>query len=671
MTSGDASAHLLGWLFYRHTDPLQLPLGINPALGELTSSSVVYSDSIPLFAIMFRALNPILPDNFQYFGLWILLCFALQGVFGYLVLRSLKVEALQAALGGCLLVASPFMLWRLSGHAALIGHWLLLAAVWLYLQRKVHWLAWILLLCTSVAVHAYLALMVSVVWLATLGREPKLGRTILGIISTLCSVVGWAWLLGYFSLRGAAGGQPGFGQYRTTLSSWVDSDGMWGRFLPDIADGPGNGTYEGFAYLGAGTLFLVLLTIVGVALRMLRGSSIAPVTKGYKFLLPLVLVGASFTVFALSDQVSGFGYLFFDVKMPDYLPVISNFRASGRFIWLPSYILILATIVIFTHTTPTKVAVPALVVVLALQWTDMSQAMQHFRARFVESKPAQFTAPFWDLAGSRYERIAAWPYHPFDRDVVNASFVAARNQISINQGYFARFDVRAVVQTIRNTRNELDDGKWRNDTLYVIHEALDAQWIWERLSQQSRPYLFARVDGVWVLAPDWDGCSLTCGAVETTGPIKISYPLPKDGVLRLGTDGNFEPYRRWGWSWPEDGGRWTDGRTAKLSVRLGHVSNQPVQVEVVASPFLPKGRQEQSLTIKANGQTVADFDLSTGVNKLRFVVAPKDITDAGELGIEFAVEYPGSPLDEGLFGDPRDLGVLVNSISFGPFTADE
>lgn len=43
--------------------------------------SVLYTDSIPLFAIFFKALSPLLPETFQYFGLFGLMCYMLNGGF--------------------------------------------------------------------------------------------------------------------------------------------------------------------------------------------------------------------------------------------------------------------------------------------------------------------------------------------------------------------------------------------------------------------------------------------------------------------------------------------------------------------------------------------------------------------------------------------------------------
>ena len=53
----DPMQHYLGWVFYRHA-PWDFPIGLNPDFGMDISTAIVFSDSIPLFAIFFKALNP-------------------------------------------------------------------------------------------------------------------------------------------------------------------------------------------------------------------------------------------------------------------------------------------------------------------------------------------------------------------------------------------------------------------------------------------------------------------------------------------------------------------------------------------------------------------------------------------------------------------------------------
>ena len=82
----DPLQHYTGWVFFRHT-PWLFPLGLNPNFGMDIGTSIVFSDSIPLFAIFFKAFTSVLSEPFQYFGYWVLACFIFQAVFASMLIN--------------------------------------------------------------------------------------------------------------------------------------------------------------------------------------------------------------------------------------------------------------------------------------------------------------------------------------------------------------------------------------------------------------------------------------------------------------------------------------------------------------------------------------------------------------------------------------------------------
>ncbi|MDO5758454.1 MAG: DUF6311 domain-containing protein [Rhodobacterales bacterium] len=664
LKGGDPSQHLLGWLFYRQTDLTQLPIGLNPKFGELTSGSIVYSDSIPLFAVAFRFLNPILPETFQYFGLWILTCFLLQGLFGYWLLRLLSAARGVAAVGACLLLASPYMLWRLHGHEALMGHWILLATACLYLLPQMRWGAWALLLVIAVAVHGYLAAMAGAVWVTRMWLERRdMPGTVIRAGVTFAGVSGVAWLLGYFAIPSAGSGKDGFGLYRTTLASWIDSDGMWGQLLPDLPSDLG--TYEGFAYLGLGALVVAILTCLGQAWRIWHTNLPKLLPRTAVSLMPLLWTCMAFTLFALSHRISILGHTLFDIDLPNNLPIVTTFRASGRFIWLPSYMLVALSIVWLARAAPARAAVPVLGVAALVQVADMTQAMQFFRERFAEPQPQQFTADFWDAVGARYDRIVAWPVDPHSPEVIEASFVAVRQGMSIDQAYLARSDGHAFSQTGYETQSQLTSSSWQDDTLYMIHDQATAEFLATQMAETSQEVFFAEVDGVWVVAPGWTGCRRDCGARPAAPEPLAPTLLPPDGILTLTDGGNFDPYKRWGWSSSEAQGRWTEGPLATFVVALGQPVVRPVSIEMIASPYLADGAHGRDVKIRANGRTLLETNLTDPeMHSIIFEAPPQTFSADGVLLLEIQISNSLSPFELGLSEDVRKLGLYVQSVSF-------
>ena len=181
---GDRAMHTLGWMFYRDT-PWGIPPGASPRLGIELANSIALVDGLPLFAIPLKLISDWLPHPFQYWGYWWLLCCVLQALFAYLFARALGARRLVALIAAVFAAITPAFVFRLTLHMALSGHWVILAALWLYAKRTPPRLfAWPLLLVVTSAVHAYLLAMVLALWAASLVQRLWLRR------------LGWRSLLG-------------------------------------------------------------------------------------------------------------------------------------------------------------------------------------------------------------------------------------------------------------------------------------------------------------------------------------------------------------------------------------------------------------------------------------------------------------------------------------------
>jgi hypothetical protein len=145
----DPTMHYLGWAVFQNS-PWSWPLGLNPDYGLQISSSIVYSDAIPLFAFFFKALKDYLPIPFQYFGIWYLVCLLLQCVLAFVLIERIVVKHLPLVVRLILVslfAFAPILLWRIGEHAALSAHFVLLAAFVLFTKDKSaqNW-SWVLLL---------------------------------------------------------------------------------------------------------------------------------------------------------------------------------------------------------------------------------------------------------------------------------------------------------------------------------------------------------------------------------------------------------------------------------------------------------------------------------------------------------------------------------------------
>jgi len=157
----DWMAHYLSWEYYLSTS-WQFPIGTIENYIYPLKSHVGMSDSIPLFAYIFKILSPLFPDHFQYFGIWFFISFLMQGFFAYKLLDYLGLDKPLLLFPSILfLTISPVLLNRL-GHPALCSHWLILAGVYIYLKneysirKKVFYQ--LILITLSALIHPYMVL---------------------------------------------------------------------------------------------------------------------------------------------------------------------------------------------------------------------------------------------------------------------------------------------------------------------------------------------------------------------------------------------------------------------------------------------------------------------------------------------------------------------------------
>jgi hypothetical protein len=138
-------------------------------------------------------------------GLWLLASYMLQGFFASLLLKKFSNDWRLILLGTTFFILAPIMFWRVGGHEALAGQWLILAALYLYFSPATTptRIKYMLLILIASMVHFYLLAMVLAIWGGYLLKESLLGVNkkyiaiyfLLTMIIVLCNM----WVSGYFT----------------------------------------------------------------------------------------------------------------------------------------------------------------------------------------------------------------------------------------------------------------------------------------------------------------------------------------------------------------------------------------------------------------------------------------------------------------------------------------
>ena len=392
LMEGDPATQYLGWRFFR-SEPWLWPPGMIRSYGLEVGSAIVFTDSIPIAAFAAKLLSPFLGEPFQYFGMWALLCFALQGLFGGLLAAIASERPVERYAITLLFVASLPVMDRAIGHFALMSHWLVLWGLWLALRpnRELSTGQWVAVTCIASLVHAYLLYLVLALWVADVLRRrhfdpqprPSLGDWVRHVVVVSMALVATMALAGYFLLPAHAvtGGAQYYGKYATNLNAFWNPG--WGsRFLPGLAVMKG-AELEGHAYLGLGMLVLLPVAL----LSLIAPGSARPNVKPY---VPLIAVGFLLWMLAVSHLVAWGDRVVLEVPIRGrLLDTIATLRASGRLAWVALYGLWFAAVaIVATRFTP-RVATALIVGAVALQLADVSPRYVAMRDYFAD----RFIAP--------------------------------------------------------------------------------------------------------------------------------------------------------------------------------------------------------------------------------------------------------------------------------------
>ena len=129
----DWSAGVMGFLFFKNA-PWRFPLGYIPNYYEPSGTTVGFTDSVPSIAPLAKLIAPLMPNDFQYIGLYMCLSFGALGFAGERLVSNVLHDPWQRLLGGALFALSPVIAARL-GHPTLCAMFVVVFALHLSLKR--------------------------------------------------------------------------------------------------------------------------------------------------------------------------------------------------------------------------------------------------------------------------------------------------------------------------------------------------------------------------------------------------------------------------------------------------------------------------------------------------------------------------------------------------------
>ena len=511
--SPDPAQHYLGWELFRRS-PVHLPyIGANYNAVYPFRTSVLFTDSLPLAALLFKLLGGILPTRFQYFGWWGLFCYMMQGGLAQAVIARIAgvqptfgrgdksktaiaiimspgqtAKLWGSVLGAGVLVLFPALTMRTFAHEALAGTWLVLLALYLWLRSdelmsatRCACLLWGLMGLLCAGIHLYYLPMVGLVLVGYAVRRALQKRgpaaVLLPIAAFCAAALAELFLLGAFAVN--------FAGYSNGYLSGADYLGL---FVPWLAP-----SWEQNVYMGLGAVLAVVLAIFSVVCNARKAERFF--TAHHDWVVAGVVVLVLDLLAAGGNAITVGGKTLFTVPIPQFLMDFwAMFSSCARLAWVAGLLLAVAACGLVLRFWQ-KGVVPALMLAVCAvaqgwgqrgelfnRWTDY-----HYYGFRYENKTL-LTDPAWEniAASGKYSHLAFASFdfeHDEFWDLVD---FAADHGWTSNSFYMAHMDGNLAAVTLPGELNDLTA-----DTLYAFIDE-------DELARNSCDLHYYRLDGILI-----------------------------------------------------------------------------------------------------------------------------------------------------------------------------
>ena len=506
---GDGALTQLGFEFFRKSPFFHWPITAVPQY--VTGSHMILPTENAIPNLIGKIVGVVFSGSFQFVGLWIVLCFALQGYFGAKLLSRYVDSGSSIIFGSFFFVLSPVLLYRVGvmNHYALGGHWMILAALYLYFESESRTRAWVLLLFFGMLTSVYISAMLLVVFLAHQMKKFLLTKEIGApnlVVPLAAAVVGFL-VMGYASTRSSTTGSNFF---RLNVIAWFNpgysDDGSFSGVLNTFGNTRLRRVFseewEGFQYLGTVVITGVLLGLANVRKIQLRQN-----WHGYA---PILLAGSVLFVFALSNQMVFLQQEFSYWWPSQLLDLRQMFRGATRFGWPAYYLVTLFAVVQIIRFCSVKKLKAGVAIASVLMLIESSPGIAYVRSEFSSSKTYETSIvdEKWNEIAKTHSKVAIYPNFDLqvgevtgeakywiDRWFDLAKF-AVDHDLSTNFGYVPRPLTDYISEQDAQILSELENVALKPSTIYVL--ANEAMWL--KYSESNSEFADAYdLDGYFLL----------------------------------------------------------------------------------------------------------------------------------------------------------------------------
>ena len=480
MVGGDTTQHYLGFEFFRNSE-WSFPIGLTEGIIYPYKESIMFSDSIPLFAIFFKTISFLLPDNFQYFGWFGILMYILQGGFGGLIIKKITNNTTISGIASLFFTMSSMMMLRMYNHTSLAAHFIILIAIYVCISKDKNKniyhniIIWGGLLSLAATIHMYFVPMVFIFmmlyFIDDIFEYRKWAKPVIELSASTALCLMTMFIIGAFYSGTSKSAGDGIRMFSTNINSIFNPNGE-SIFLKNLPISPG--AEAGTAYIGYGMIIMIFIALFAFADNF----------KTYrkkisdKVVLRRVILGViAFFIFyllALGPNISLNDNLLIAYKLPKFIERIWNiFRATERFVWPSIYIIMVLAIYITAKKYRKITTVVIMSVLVLVQFQDVHDSFRsqgkYFRKQ--QTYETNLKSDMWNVIASDYKHLFLFsePHENLSLYYALAKF-AVNNGLTINDFYLARKPYKKINPLKEKTLENLNNGHADHDTVYLYKD---------------------------------------------------------------------------------------------------------------------------------------------------------------------------------------------------------
>lgn len=654
----DLAMQQIAWYFYKN-DIWRFPLGLNPNFGDNINNTIIYSDSIPLFAIFFKFISNLFEINeinFQYFSIWYYISFYLQLFFSYKIIYYLTKEKYFSILSSFMFFFSPIYLFRLSHHATLVGHWIILLGIYLLIidrniKSKKYWFFLINLSCF---INLYFTFILTIFYLTFVAydsykKNKYLSNFVKSFFIFLTLYISM-YVSGYFEIRYIDGIGFGFGQYKLNLLSIIDpgnNNGIsWSQILPNIQLSS-HEKNEGFNYFGLGNLLLIFVCLI------------SNITKKNKIIsknnFQFIIISVIFFLLALSNKISLGNIEIINIELDKYLlGMLSIFRASGRLFWPVYYLIIIFSIYSIYKNFEKKIIIRIILILVSIQILDISKAIHDYS--IIINNKVNYNNPTLEKFINKETKLISINNYNYNKNFSEISFLTEKLGVAkTNVINLARVDRKKIAQYRYELIKNLYKKKLEENVIYII----DNQSHLNNLKKifDKKNVIFLDANKFWIMTLNKNSLFINTSNFE-----KI-----KNNQKHIFDNNNIqkEKYLGLGWSYnPIKGGIWSDGYISSIILNAEDITKDLV-ITINCDPYLNNYHKKQYVDIYYKNILLKNYEFNLNkknTNKIILKIEEK-LIDSKNIELVFNFRNPGSPSDYFESPDSKKLGILIKDIT--------